>query len=67
MLDKKNIMDESALSEVNGGADKGTDEQAARTIKIPCNSAMCKGQPRIYDVFLGGRAICRACGNEINI
>ena len=67
MLDKKNIMDDSVLSEISGGADQGVGEEAARTIKIPCNSAECKGQPRIYDVFSGRRAICRVCGNEINI
>ena len=69
MLDKKNLMDDGALSAVNGGADnnKGVDGGAAHTIKIPCMSPQCKGTPRIFDCFSGGRAVCRSCGNEIFI
>ncbi len=69
MLDKKNLMDDSDLLQVNGGTDlkKGVDEMAARTIRIPCNSATCKGEPRMFDIFQGGTAICRVCQAHIII
>ena len=67
MLDKmKNRLDDSALSEISGGAEKGIDEEATHTIQIPCyNPPKCTGGPQIYDVYSGRRAYCRNCGKEI--
>jgi hypothetical protein len=68
MFDKKNLLDDSALSNITGGADnQGIDGAATHTIQIPCPSEKCQNTKQIYDCYSGRRAVCRRCGRTIDI
>ena len=62
MLDAKNSISDDSIESVTGGTATGNEGKTVDMVCSRCSERERTKVIRTFDVYLGGRAICRECG-----
>ncbi len=64
MLDAKNSINDDEVENVTGGTGTGSEGKTTELVCERCSERAKTKVTSTFDVYLGGRAICRKCGWE---